>query len=118
MRSDAELSALSCTSLAKDLTFLGVSSLRLNITLPNNAQPKANHAAMRAIRSINLGRFPERTVSIRVSTAMNSKTLDANEAVAAVAYALNEVIALYPITPATPMGESCDAWAAAGRKNL
>jgi len=48
----------------------------------------------------------------------NHKTLDANEAVAAVAYALNEVIALYPITPATPMGESSDAWAAAGRKNL
>jgi pyruvate-ferredoxin/flavodoxin oxidoreductase len=32
------------------------------------------------------------------------KTIDANEAVARVAYALNEVIALYPITPATPMG--------------
>ena len=46
------------------------------------------------------------------------ETIDANEAVARVAYALNEVIALYPITPATPMGEWSDAWAAAGRKNL
>lgn len=45
-------------------------------------------------------------------------TLDGNEAVARVAYALNEVIALYPITPATPMGEWADTWAAAGRKNL
>ncbi|HYV28422.1 MAG TPA: 2-oxoacid:acceptor oxidoreductase family protein, partial [Candidatus Eisenbacteria bacterium] len=46
------------------------------------------------------------------------KTLDANEAVAHVAYALNEVIAIYPITPASPMGEWADAWAAAGVKNL
>ncbi len=45
-------------------------------------------------------------------------TLDANEAVARVAYALNEVIALYPITPATPMGEWADQWAADGVKNL
>ena len=45
-------------------------------------------------------------------------TLDANEAVARVAYALNEVIAIYPITPATPMGEWADQWAADGVKNL
>ena len=44
--------------------------------------------------------------------------LDANEAVARVAYALNEVIAIYPITPASPMGEWADAWSAAGAKNL
>jgi pyruvate-ferredoxin/flavodoxin oxidoreductase len=46
------------------------------------------------------------------------QTLDANEAVARIAYALNEVIAIYPITPATPMGEWSDAWAEADRKNL
>ena len=46
------------------------------------------------------------------------ETIDANEAVARVAYALNEVIAVYPITPASPMGEWADAWATAGRKNL
>ena len=46
------------------------------------------------------------------------KTIDANEAVAHVAYQLNEVIAIYPITPASPMGEWADAWAAAGVKNL
>src|SRR4026209_1597229 len=46
------------------------------------------------------------------------ETIDGNEAVARVAYALNEVIAIYPITPASPMGEWADAWAAAGRKNL
>jgi pyruvate-ferredoxin/flavodoxin oxidoreductase len=46
------------------------------------------------------------------------KTVDANEAVARIAYALNEVIAIYPITPASPMGEWADAWAAGGLKNL
>jgi len=44
--------------------------------------------------------------------------LDANEAVARIAYALNEVIAIYPITPASPIGEWADAWSAAGLKNL
>src|SRR5438874_12928257 len=46
------------------------------------------------------------------------KTLDGNDAVARVAYALNEVIAIYPITPASTMGEWADAWAAAGTRNL
>ena len=38
-------------------------------------------------------------------------TIDGNEAVARVAYRLNEVIAIYPITPASPMWEWADAWA-------
>ena len=46
------------------------------------------------------------------------ETLDGNEAVARVAYRLSELIALYPITPATPMGEWADAWSAEGRPNL
>jgi pyruvate-ferredoxin/flavodoxin oxidoreductase len=45
-------------------------------------------------------------------------TIEGNEAVAAVAHALSEVIAIYPITPSTPMGEFADAWSAAGRVNL
>jgi pyruvate-ferredoxin/flavodoxin oxidoreductase len=44
--------------------------------------------------------------------------VDGNEAAARIAYALSEVIALYPITPASPMGEYCDDWAAADRTNL
>ena len=44
--------------------------------------------------------------------------IDGNEAAARVAYQLNEVIALFPITPASPMGESADAWSAAGVTNL
>ena len=45
-------------------------------------------------------------------------TLDGNEAVARIAYATNEVIAIYPITPASPMGEFADAWAATGKANV
>jgi pyruvate-ferredoxin/flavodoxin oxidoreductase len=44
--------------------------------------------------------------------------LDGNEAAADVAYRLNEVIAIYPITPSSPMGEWADQWAAEGRKNI
>ncbi len=44
--------------------------------------------------------------------------IDGNEAVARVAYALNEVIAIYPITPASSMGEWADAWSAEKRPNL
>ncbi len=46
------------------------------------------------------------------------KTIDGNEAVAAVAHKLNEVIAIYPITPSTPMGEFADEWSAQGEKNI
>ncbi len=44
--------------------------------------------------------------------------LDGNEATARVAYALSEVISIYPITPASGMAELCDDWSAAGRPNL
>jgi pyruvate-ferredoxin/flavodoxin oxidoreductase len=45
-------------------------------------------------------------------------TIDGNEAVARVAYKLNEVIAIYPITPSSGMGELSDTWSAAKEKNL
>ena len=44
--------------------------------------------------------------------------LDANEAVASVAHRSSEVIAIYPITPSSSMGELSDAWSAEGRANL
>jgi pyruvate-ferredoxin/flavodoxin oxidoreductase len=46
------------------------------------------------------------------------KTMDANEAVANVAYRLNEVIAIYPITPSSSMGEWADQWASEGLPNI
>src|ERR671933_1973408 len=45
-------------------------------------------------------------------------TIDGNEAASYVAYKTNEVIAIYPITPSSNMGENADAWAAAGEKNI
>jgi pyruvate-ferredoxin/flavodoxin oxidoreductase len=45
-------------------------------------------------------------------------TMDGNEAVASVAHRINEVIAIYPITPSSNMGEWADEWAAKGRKNI
>jgi pyruvate-ferredoxin/flavodoxin oxidoreductase len=46
------------------------------------------------------------------------KTMDGNEAVANVAYRLNEVIAIYPITPSSNMGEWADQWASEGVPNV
>jgi len=46
------------------------------------------------------------------------QTIDGNTAAAHVAYAFSDVGAIYPITPSSPMAESCDEWAAHGRKNL
>ena len=45
-------------------------------------------------------------------------TIDGNEAVALVAHKINEVIAIYPITPSSNMGEWADAYSAEGRKNI
>jgi pyruvate-ferredoxin/flavodoxin oxidoreductase len=44
--------------------------------------------------------------------------MDANEAVGYVAYRVNECIAIYPITPSSPMGEWADEWASQGKKNI
>ncbi len=49
---------------------------------------------------------------------MGQKTIDGNEAATSVAFRASEVIAIYPITPASAMGELADAWAAKGRTNL
>ncbi|MDM7993782.1 MAG: pyruvate:ferredoxin (flavodoxin) oxidoreductase, partial [Candidatus Fermentibacter sp.] len=45
-------------------------------------------------------------------------TIDGNEAAATIAHKLSEVIAIYPITPSSTMGEYADEWSAKGRKNL
>ena len=48
----------------------------------------------------------------------NMVTIDGNEAAAYIAHKLSEVIAIYPITPSSNMGEWADEWSAQGRKNL
>lgn len=52
-----------------------------------------------------------------ISATINA-TIEGNEAAVSVAYKLSEVIAIYPITPSTPMGEQADAWSATGQTNL
>ncbi|MBC8210172.1 MAG: pyruvate:ferredoxin (flavodoxin) oxidoreductase [Gammaproteobacteria bacterium] len=47
-----------------------------------------------------------------------TSTIDGNQAAASVAHLCNEVIAIYPITPASPMGEWADEWSSRGHKNL
>ncbi len=51
---------------------------------------------------------------------MNQKMIvvDGNEAAASVAFRLNDIAAIYPITPSSPMGELADAWSAQGRRNI
>jgi pyruvate-ferredoxin/flavodoxin oxidoreductase len=51
-------------------------------------------------------------------TERKQTMMDGNEAASYVAYKTNEVIAIYPITPSSNMGENADAWAAEGRRNI
>lgn len=51
------------------------------------------------------------------SLGLQAATMDGNQAAAHVAYALNEVIAIYPITPSSPMGEWADSWSAQSLPN-
>ncbi|MGA2622913.1 MAG: pyruvate:ferredoxin (flavodoxin) oxidoreductase [Bacteroidota bacterium] len=58
------------------------------------------------------------TAKEQTKTRRKMVTIDGNEAAAYVAHKLNEVIAIYPITPSSPMGEWSDEWSALGQKNL
>jgi pyruvate-ferredoxin/flavodoxin oxidoreductase len=55
---------------------------------------------------------------VKVNGSVVYKTIDGNEAAAYVAYRLNEAMAIYPITPSSPIAEWCDQWASEGKKNL
>ena len=51
-------------------------------------------------------------------TVSSKVILDGNEAAASVAYRLTEVVAIYPITPSSPMAEWADQWRSEGKKNI
>src|SRR5579859_1223408 len=51
-------------------------------------------------------------------TQRETLTIDGNEAAALIAHKLNEVIAIYPITPSSAMGELADQWSSEGKTNL
>ena len=48
----------------------------------------------------------------------NTTTIDGNEATASVAHRINDVIAIYPITPSSGMGEMADEWSSKGQRNI
>jgi pyruvate-ferredoxin/flavodoxin oxidoreductase len=50
--------------------------------------------------------------------SIQTAVMDGAEAIARVAHKLSEVIAIFPITPSSPIAEHADAWSAAGQKNL
>jgi len=78
---------------------------------------KGGKAGLRRLPDI--GRMTVITETPAAPTATKHQaTLDANEAVASVAYRMSETIAIYPITPSSAMAESCDEWAAKGKLNL
>jgi pyruvate-ferredoxin/flavodoxin oxidoreductase len=56
--------------------------------------------------------------SNKSSNGTHFATIDGNEAAAYVAYRVNELMAIYPITPSSPIAEWCDQWAAEGKRNL
>ena len=56
--------------------------------------------------------------SARSARTVERATIDGNEAVARVAYKINEVCIIYPITPASPMGEHADQWATQHKRNI
>src|SRR5262249_52083327 len=58
-----------------------------------------------------------RARSVRFMANVRWITVDGNEAAARIAYHLSDVIAIYPITPSSTMGELADAWMAAGQPN-
>src|SRR6187455_702071 len=53
-----------------------------------------------------------------MNTSVKAATLDGNEATAYIAYRVNEVCAIYPITPSSAMAEFADEWSAKGIKNI
>ncbi len=62
--------------------------------------------------------YRSENIAVPIHPQANRVIVDANEAVARIAYAASEVIAIYPITPASPMGEFADAWRSEKRTNI
>lgn len=65
------------------------------------------------------GRFKIVTITNKMETKKFKKLIcDGNEAVAIIAHKTNEVCAIYPITPSSPMGEHAELYSSKGRKNI
>ncbi len=80
-------------------------------------RPDRRASASEVARLLPRGREPK-TGGGRVMAASRRITVEGNEAAASVAHRLSEVIAIYPITPSSRMGELADEWSARGKTNL
>lgn len=83
-------------------------------TLADTTSPLSQHAATSAAA---VDRMP-RTRELKPSGKNKYMVMDGNEAAAYVAYATSDISFIYPISPATTMGEHMDKWAAGGKKNI
>ena len=72
---------------------------------------------MNAVIKLNAGDTPAPAAEPVTEKAVRT-TMDGNTAVAHVAYRVNEVCAIYPITPSSTMAELADQWAAEGLQNI
>jgi len=82
-------------------------------SLADTTSPLSQQAATAAA----LDRMP-RTREIKPSGKNKYMVMDGNEAAAYVAYSMSDISFIYPISPATTMGEHMDKWAASGKKNI
>jgi len=83
-------------------------------TLADTTSPLSQQAATSAAA---MDRMP-RTRELKPSGKNKYMVMDGNEAAAYVAYAMSDISFIYPISPATTMGEHMDKWAASGKKNI
>ena len=82
--------------------------------MPGRASPLPT----RAESSVPGRHFRSREWTYQVMTIRPKVTVDGNEAAAYVAHKINEVIAIYPITPSSPMGEWSDEWSSKAQPNI
>jgi len=83
-------------------------------SLADTTSPLSQQAAASAAA---LDRMP-RTRELKPSGKNKYMVMDGNEAAAYVAYSMSDISFIYPISPATSMGEHMDKWAASGKKNI
>jgi pyruvate-ferredoxin/flavodoxin oxidoreductase len=85
---------------------------------PYISEQKTNGRKMEIKHGTVDGNEAAEGVALMKKTDRKKVTIDGNEAAAYVAFNTNEVIAIYPITPSSNMGEWCDQWASEGKKNI
>ena len=80
---------------------------------------KSTFCKINQLGSVSRTAFVTRAVASRSFAASSNRiAIDGNEAAARSAYMAADTAMIFPITPSSPMGEHCEAWAVQGKKNL